>query len=46
MIIGDYRHLPLQDKLSFVKLLLFIEGLESKARFNKIVNGILDGCCG
>jgi hypothetical protein len=33
MIIGDYSFLPLKDQLSFIRLLVFVEGLNAKSRF-------------
>lgn len=42
MVIGKYSNLPNADQLSFIKLLIFIEGLEAKERFNRAIERILN----
>ena len=45
MKIGSYYHLPLQDQLSFIRLTIFIAGLEAarnfEARAREIVADII-----
>ncbi len=41
MKIPSYDHLNNTDKLHFIKLLIFIEGLEAKARFEDKIKAIL-----
>lgn len=39
--VNSYSHLPLHDQISFIRLLIFIEGLTCIKNFEKAVNIIL-----
>lgn len=41
MKVGSYSHLPLKDQLSFIRLLVFCEGLRTKYGFDERVAAIL-----